>query len=66
MPSLDWRKPATLCSSRTLEAIKTALGQAMSQESVTLTNTEEDITRRLLRTTDPAEMLMLTSAAGDD
>ena len=42
-----------------LEAIKAALGQAMSQESVTLTNTEEDLARRLLRTTDPAEMLML-------
>jgi small-conductance mechanosensitive channel len=42
-----------------LEAIKAALGQAMSQESMTLTNTEEDISRRLLRTTDPAEMLML-------
>ena len=32
----------------------------MSQESMTLTSTEEDISRRLLRTTDPAEMLMLT------
>ena len=42
-----------------LEVIKAALGQAMSQESVTLTNTEEDLARRLLQTTDPAEMLML-------
>jgi potassium efflux system protein len=42
-----------------LETIKAALEQAMSQESVTLTNTEEDISRRLLQTTDPAEMLML-------
>ena len=42
-----------------LETIKTALGQVISQESVTLTSTEEDIARRLLRTTDPAEMLML-------
>ena len=42
-----------------LETIKTALGAVISQESQTLTSTEEDITRRLLRTTDPAEMLML-------
>ncbi|HSX82596.1 MAG TPA: mechanosensitive ion channel domain-containing protein, partial [Candidatus Saccharimonadia bacterium] len=42
-----------------LDAIKAALGQVMSQESVTLTSTEEDIVRRLLRTTDSAEMLML-------
>src|SRR5262245_2736990 len=42
-----------------LEEIRAALGQAMSQESMTLTNTEEDLTRRLLRTTDPAVMLML-------
>ena len=42
-----------------LEAIKAALGQVMSQESMTLTSTEEDIVRRLLRTTDPAVMLML-------
>lgn len=42
-----------------LEAIKTALGQAISRESVTLTNNEEDIVRQLLRTTDPAEMLIL-------
>jgi hypothetical protein len=31
----------------------------MSQESVTLTSTEEDIVRRLLRTADPAEILTL-------
>ena len=42
-----------------LETIKTALGEVISQESVTLSSTEEDITRRLLQTTDPAEMLML-------
>ncbi len=42
-----------------LEEIKAALGQVMSQESMTLTSTEEDIVRRLLRTTDPAVMLML-------
>src|SRR5262249_14561127 len=42
-----------------LDAIKAALGQAMSQESVILASTEEDLARRLLRTTDPAEMLML-------
>jgi len=42
-----------------LDAIKAALGQVMSQESVTLTSTEEDIVRRLLRTTDPVEMLRL-------
>jgi potassium efflux system protein len=42
-----------------LEVIKAALGQVRSQESVTLTSTEEDITRRLLRATDPAEMLVL-------
>ena len=42
-----------------LEAIKAALGQVISQESVTLTSTEEDLLRRLVRTTDPAEMLML-------
>src|SRR4029453_12165458 len=42
-----------------LEAIKVALGQVMSQESMTLTSTEEDIVRRLLRTTDPALMLNL-------
>jgi hypothetical protein len=43
-----------------LEEIRTALGQAMSQESITLASTEEDISHRLLRATDPAEMLMLT------
>src|SRR5712691_2852463 len=42
-----------------LDVIKAALGQVISQESVTLTSTEEDIVRRLLRTTDPAVMLML-------
>ena len=42
-----------------LDAIKAALGQVISQESVTLTSTEEDLVRRLLRTTDPAVMLML-------
>src|SRR5439155_22885306 len=42
-----------------LEEIKAALGQVMSQETMTLTSTEEDIVRRLLRTTDPAVMLML-------
>jgi len=42
-----------------LDAIKATLGQVISQESVTLTSTEEDLVRRLLRTTDSAVMLML-------
>jgi hypothetical protein len=42
-----------------LEAIKTALGQAISQESVTLTNSEEDIARQLRQTTDPIDLLIL-------
>jgi potassium efflux system protein len=42
-----------------LDEIRAALGQAMSQESMTLTSTEEDIAHRLLQTTDPVEMLML-------
>src|SRR4029453_19068537 len=42
-----------------LEERRGTLGQVMSQKSMTLTSAEEDIERRLLRTTDPAEMLML-------
>jgi potassium efflux system protein len=36
-----------------------ALGQVMSKENMTLNSTEEDIARRLLRTTNFSEMLML-------
>jgi hypothetical protein len=42
-----------------LEAIRVALGQVMSKENMTLTSTEEDMARRLLRTTEVAEMLIL-------
>src|SRR5215475_12793455 len=42
-----------------LDEIRAALGQAMSQESMTLTSTEEDIAHRLLQTSDPVEMLLL-------
>ena len=42
-----------------LEVIKTALGKAISQESVELASSEEDLVRQLQQTTDPAEIMRL-------